>query len=158
MRTPKPLFTVIASTIAAIRNCEQSGNVEWLARHRETLCEFRSFLPHGSGFDTGFTIDDSESNENRLVLEFDFHHMDEHGFYVGWTSHKVIVTPSLVSGFDFEIETDDEQKTGELGDYVELAQDYWEDTIQHHLSQKVWQQPVEFGGDWLSEWFHDIPE
>ena len=116
MRTPKPLFTVIASTIAAIRNCEQSGNVEWLARHRETLCEFRSFLPHGSGFDTGFTIDDSESNENRLVLEFDFHHMDEHGFYVGWTSHKVIVTPSLVSGFDFEIETDDEQKTGEQTD------------------------------------------
>lgn len=93
------LYQRIAQTLSAIRNCEASGNTVWLENHRETvrsLCA--KHFPHGSGFDSGCKLE-PESTPNRLVISADFHHMDEHGFYDGWTTHKVIVSPDLC--FDY---------------------------------------------------------
>ena len=37
------------------------------------------------------------------MLYTHFHHMNDGGFYDGWTEHSVVVTPSLVYGFDTRI-------------------------------------------------------
>lgn len=50
-------------------------------------------LPHGSGFDNGSNVAIESSTRDRIVINTAFHHMSEHGFYSGWTDHKVIVTP-----------------------------------------------------------------
>jgi hypothetical protein len=86
---------------------EIAKNVSWLMVVADTfrltaelrLQKLESFLPSGSGFDNGSTINLKESRPDRLVIDTAFHHMDEHGYYDGWTEHKVIVTPSLQWGY-----------------------------------------------------------
>lgn len=74
----------------------------------------KNMLPSGSGFDCGTAVDES-SRENRLVLTTCFHHMNLDGYYDGWTSHKVIVTPSLISEFDLRVTGRDRN---EIKDYI----------------------------------------
>lgn len=58
-------------------------------------------FPSGSGFNSGTKLVTILSN--KVVLQADFHHMDEHGGYDGWSHHQVIVTPDLEHGFDIRI-------------------------------------------------------
>lgn len=51
-------------------------------------------LPRGSGFDCGCVIE--SATESKIVISTAFHHMDDKGFYRGWTDHKVIVTQTLL--------------------------------------------------------------
>lgn len=51
----------------------------------------RDHLPRGSGFDMGSSFEPEESGPGRLCFMTHFHHMNEVGFYTGWTSHTVIV-------------------------------------------------------------------
>lgn len=75
----------------------------------EQICQDRidklvkEYMPSGSGIDMGTGFDWYASKPNKLVFNFSYHHMDEHGFYDGWTDHKCIVTPSLAWGFDIKI-------------------------------------------------------
>ena len=95
----KPLYQHLAAMVDAIANCERSGNIEWRERHLARLATaVEDFLPSGSGFDSGTTIDRDRSTGERLVFSTAFHHMDN-GFYVGWSHHDVVVTPSLIHGF-----------------------------------------------------------
>ena len=57
----------------------------------------KNFLPSGSGFDSGCKI--LEVFKNRIKIQCDFHHMDENGFYCGWSEHIATITPSF-NGFD----------------------------------------------------------
>jgi len=63
----------------------------------------RDHLPSGYGIDNGCKVLVDESSPNRIVVRVDFHHMNDLGFYDGWTSHKAIITPSLQYGFDIRI-------------------------------------------------------
>lgn len=65
----------------------------------ENLCDY---LPSGSGIDSGTKLDESSKPE-RLVFTFGFHHMDEDGYYDGWTEHTAIVTPSLANEYELRI-------------------------------------------------------
>ena len=98
-----------ARSLTALRNCEDvtrpapgMGRDEAIALHGGRLAECMARMPSGSGVDDGCELDDS-STPNRLVFLTSFHHMDEHGGYDGWTSHKVIVTPDLAFGFDVRV-------------------------------------------------------
>ena len=98
------LYQELSSLIQARLNCIESHNTDWEVRHSnkiQELCE--SFLPHGSGFDSGTAIDLDNSKPNRIILNTSFHHMDEMGGYDGWTDHQVIITPSLIWGFNLRI-------------------------------------------------------
>jgi hypothetical protein len=53
----------------------------------------REKFPSGSGFNSGTIFNEADSKKNKLIFTTDFHHMDEHGCYDGWTSHHIIVTP-----------------------------------------------------------------
>lgn len=60
----------------------------------------KNFLPSGSGFDAGCKILDVF--KNRIKIQCDFHHMDENGFYCGWSEHIATITPSF-DGFDIRL-------------------------------------------------------
>ncbi len=97
-------YEQIALTLDASRNCVKSGNLEWKERHEATLDTLmRNTAPSGSGIDHGTELLASECKPGNLVFETAFHHMDEHGYYDGWTDHKVIVTPSFIGDIDIRI-------------------------------------------------------
>jgi len=103
MRYEKPLFSHLASSIDARRNCIARNSVEWEERHEETIDQLAGFLPHGSGVDCGCKIDLDASTGEKIVINTSFHHMNENGMYDGWTEHTITVTPSLIHGISLSI-------------------------------------------------------
>lgn len=103
MRTHhKPLVELLAQTVNAVSNCIASGNAEWRQRHEDTLAKLcRNFMPSGSGIDSGTTLDLDACLRfagEKLIFTLGFHHMNEDGYYDGWTHHKLAVAPSLFLG------------------------------------------------------------
>lgn len=99
------VVTRIAQTVSAIAHCEASDRdmSNAIDKHQERLDALMEDAPCGSGIDMGTKLDRDASEANRLVFVTSFHHMNEHGFYDGWTEHKVIVTPCLVHGFTLRL-------------------------------------------------------
>lgn len=101
------VYQAIARKIEAMRNCNRNGNWEWFTRHHDAIDSIiREHMPSGSGFDCGTKFDacghvDSPRDELRFNVEF--HHMNNGGYYDGWTSHCVIVRPSLSHGFTLHV-------------------------------------------------------
>ncbi len=100
------VITMIASAVAARANCAEFGGPRKEAFDRWTEQLEAIDLPSGSGFDNGSSVDIGQSTEDRIVLSTSFHHMTE-GTYDGWTDHEIIVTPSLVHGYDVEVTGED---------------------------------------------------
>lgn len=97
------LVQLIASTLQAKQNCDASGNHVWKARHDARLARLvREYMPSGSGIDCGTKLD-KDSRPDRLIFNTEFHHMNDGGFYDGWTQHRVTVTPSFVYGVELKI-------------------------------------------------------
>lgn len=91
-------LSILSQNIAAYNQC----NKEWKDKAEDRINDISEFLPHGSGIDGKCEIDLIQSKENRIVFFFEYHHMDENGYYCGWTEHNVIVTPKF-GGFDIQI-------------------------------------------------------
>lgn len=53
-------------------------------------------LPRGSGIDAGTTI--VSVSDKQIVLTAGYHHMNEGGYYDGWTHHTIHVRASLMHG------------------------------------------------------------
>ena len=109
-------YVVIANKFQAFLNCVKSGNAEFQILHSDSI-EFivQEEFPSGSGFDDGTKFNFDESKPERLVFDTGFHHMNENGYYEGWTEHKVIVTPSLVFGFTLRVTGRDKR---DIKDYI----------------------------------------
>lgn len=75
----------------------------------------KKFMPYGSGFDSGSRIDHEQSTSNKLVFNTSFRHMDESGYYNGWSDHTIVVTPDLMHTVDIAVSGDD---TNDINDYV----------------------------------------
>jgi hypothetical protein len=100
----KEFYSRIANLLVAHNNCVSSGNKEYMDIHYDKLEELvAEYLPRGSGFDHKTKFVWEESNQNKLVFTTAFHHMDESGYYSGWTEHKIIVTPDLLFGCNIKI-------------------------------------------------------
>jgi hypothetical protein len=100
-----PLYKFLASKIQARANCAANLKThrEWYERHNEDIeAAVKRYMPSGSGFDSGTTLD-AESTAEKLVFNTSFHHMDQNGFYTTWTEHRVTVRPSLIFGFTIKI-------------------------------------------------------
>jgi hypothetical protein len=98
------LYQELARLINAIENCRKANNLDWLNKHLERFDALvKEHMPHGSGFDCGTSFDEDNSTPNRLVFHASFHHMNNNGYYDGWTSHSIIVTPDLGFGFDLRV-------------------------------------------------------
>jgi hypothetical protein len=122
-----PLYQAIARRLVAKANCVARKNHEWQPIHDAAAKQLtREHMPSGSGIDTGTVLGD-DSTASKLIFRLSFHHMNEGGFYDGWTDHSVIVTPSLAFGFDLKV-------TGQNRNDIK---DYLAETFQHALLQTV---------------------
>ena len=117
------LYVVIGHTISGLISPNQKEKV--LA-----LCE--KFLPYGSGFDAGVSI--GQSKEDRIMMLFAYHHLNDGGYYSGWTYHTAIITPTFGS-YKLVIKTS--RCTGSLRKRVNASIDYFYDTIRAALDQEV---------------------
>jgi hypothetical protein len=103
------LYSELSKLIDARSRCANASSTssaqsEWFGRHTDTIESLvKQHLPHGSGYDCGTKIDLDRSHTNKLVFTTEFHHMDENGYYDGWTEHTVTVTPSLARKFNLRI-------------------------------------------------------
>jgi len=103
------LYESIARKVSHIIDIDSNDVIEerfqvWRDKLTEELERIeRELLPSGSGFDSGTTIDVGRSRKDRIFLSTGFHHMNDAGYYDGWSYHDVIVTPSLQWGFDIRI-------------------------------------------------------
>ena len=98
------VYKELASCLVAIGNCKESDNTDWNDKwHNMIDIIEREYLPHGSGIDNGVKLDREKSTKDKLILTFDFHFMDDNGFYDGWESYRLIVTPSLLFDVDMKI-------------------------------------------------------
>jgi hypothetical protein len=128
-----PLYQAIARAIVSYQNSIEAGNIEWRDRHEERAHKLvKDHMPSGSGFDHGTTLDLGESSDKRLVFYTGFHHMNENGFYDGWTEHTVYVKPSL--SFDFDLRV-----TGRNRNDIK---EYIADTFHHILANTVEEFPA----------------
>lgn len=97
------VYQKLAFSIAAYNSFPKDSQSEWKEKHLDTIYSIEESLPHGSGINKGTKVMIlPESKGEKITLYVEFHHMDENGFYCGWTEHNVIVTPSF-SGFNIRI-------------------------------------------------------
>jgi len=97
------LYREIASTLEALRFCQQAGDrKEWEERHSSRLREMQEMLPSGSGIDSGCKIDFG-SPKGKIVIVSSYHKMDENGYYCGWFPLTATVSPSLTQDFELTI-------------------------------------------------------
>ena len=102
------LYSEIASVIQARRNCADDVNgmpskAEWFDRWTDRIIYIeRNLLPSGSGIDNGTKIDLDASHAGKIVLTCGYHHMNDGGYYDGWTEHTITITPSF-SGINLRI-------------------------------------------------------
>lgn len=94
------LFQKLANLVAARNNCQRTGNIDWETRHKDVANKLvRDHFPHGGGFDCGTRLSWELSTGEKLVFDTEYHHMNDVGYYDGWTNHRVSVNPSLLYGF-----------------------------------------------------------
>ena len=115
VRTVK-LYRRIAELVGQRKRCIETNNTVWRDRSEETMEKIsRNLLPSGAGIDSGTTIDLDKSTEDKLVLHTSYHHMNDGGYYDGWTEHTITVRPSLTSDFNLSISG---RNRNEIKDYL----------------------------------------
>ncbi len=110
MSTSK-LYKVFAVTIDALKRCiEYSSKPNavhphlWIEKHQSKIDRLMDqYAPSGSGIDSGTTLDLEASSDNKLIFHCGYHHMDENGYYDGWTDHTITVKPSLARDFTLTV-------------------------------------------------------
>jgi hypothetical protein len=125
------LYSELASTVDAMHTCERKPEQygEWATKHAERISELvRSHMPRGSGFDSGTQMDCERSHAERLIFTTAFHHMNEAGYYDGWTEHTVVVTPSF-AGFNLRISG---RNRNDIKEYIDETFRY---ALRHELER-----------------------
>lgn len=104
------LYQVFSTHRIAFLNCLTKKNAqsqEWADQHKELILQLvKEKMPSGSGIDTGTTWVEDFSPDEKLQFSCDYHHMNQHGFYDGWTHHIITVTPSF-RDFNLDIQGED---------------------------------------------------
>jgi hypothetical protein len=104
MPTPSTVISRISGHLSGVSGAAASECAEWVARHESALAWIeRNLLPYGGSIQPQCTVMTGESSPERVVIDVPWHHMNEHGGYDGWTSYRVIVTPSLLHGISIRI-------------------------------------------------------
>ena len=95
MPRTKTLAAWIAEASEWVERAENNLNAQWGDIARTRLGQLVNMLPSGSGIDCGTKL--VSASATKIVLECSFHHMDEHGYYDGWTKHRITVRPTFDS-------------------------------------------------------------
>jgi hypothetical protein len=94
-----PLYQVLAQKVQWYHD----ANGDWKNKAESEVKALCDMLPHGSGIDAEREVDLEASSGSKIIINLSYHHMDENGFYDGWTSHSIIIRPSLTNGFDLKV-------------------------------------------------------
>jgi hypothetical protein len=95
--------TEFYSKLAQAIQWYKDTNEEYKGIAEDKIKELEERLPYGSGFDAGSSVDMKKSTGQKIVIDTAFHHLDENGYYDGWTEHKVIITPCLMYGYKIKV-------------------------------------------------------
>lgn len=103
-----PLYRILATLVEQHARCTSEHANESQRAHAPAVRSriaglVGNHMPSGGGVDCGTVLDLDASRPNRLVFCVQFHHMNIFGVYAGWTSHDVVLTPDLASGFNLRI-------------------------------------------------------
>lgn len=87
------------------KNCDwhKTVNDDFKEVCEDRIYELEQKLPHGAGLNSGCKIDVQNSSSDKVIIHFKYHHMNENGFYCGWTQHSMVVKPKLWNDFDLKI-------------------------------------------------------
>lgn len=98
------LYSELSTLLQARANCLTKQMFTPLEKHTDMIESLvKNHMPSGSGFDCGTKLDLDASHAEKLVFTTEFHHMNDGGYYDGWTEHTITVTPSLSDGFRLRI-------------------------------------------------------
>ena len=139
------LFARYLETVHFEANCapEHKNNARyWKVAATINIQKFcKERLPSGSGFDSGCALDLDASRPNKLVIHFGFHHMNDVGYYVGWTHHLLVIRPVGFHSFSFSIHLNHKSSFGPQRFPLEIdsqgIREYWDETFEYHLSRPV---------------------
>ena len=109
------LVTAIASALGAMQRSKLVGNTEWADNHTFRLEKLMKFMPSGSGFDSGVKLDTDRSTHDKLVFHTSYHHMNDVGYYDGWTDHRITVRPSFEFGLNIHVSG---RNRNDIKDYI----------------------------------------
>ena len=112
------LYEALVSTIIAYQNCIKTNNEEWEAKHLARVKELLDELPHGSGIDGTWRADLIDTTTDLLILSCEYHHMNESGYYDGWTAFRVKVKASLLHGITVRVIGPFPSKYNDTRDYL----------------------------------------
>lgn len=125
MKTIK-LYTKLARIIEwQKRNAGNNVPAEIAERQDCAFDEIMDSAPSGSGIDCGTKF--ISYKNGKLKFQADFHHMNDGGFYDGWTEHVVTVSPCLAYGYEIKISGRDRNQ----------IKDYLHDVYHHWLNADV---------------------
>lgn len=104
---------LIGVAAPAMERCGASGNAEWCGRWGNILDNlFSSVMPRGSGFDAGTKM--VRASDREIVVSTAFHHMNDGGYYDGWTEHTVRIRATF-DGFSMTVSGRDRNS---IKDYI----------------------------------------
>ncbi len=138
------LYVSMARAVSARRRCLESGN-DYAAEWDKRLKEWADRFPSGSGFDSGTELDLDASTGEKLVFHTSFHHMNDGGFYDGWTEHTVTVRPSLEMGIRLTVSGRDRN---DIKNYIhEMFNDILSTTEKEYQAERIaaariWQETL----------------
>ena len=94
---------VISRIVGQRLRCIETSNTLWRDKCEDSLAKIASNnLPSGAGIDSGTMIDLHRSTEDRIVLTFEYHFMNEGGYYDGWGDYTATIKPTF-AGIDVDI-------------------------------------------------------
>ena len=112
MKNASEFYSALARAIQWL----EQVNDEYRSQAVKEFDDLVKMLPSGSGFDNGSSVNLDKSTGEKIIIETSFHHMDEHGYYDGWTYHNVIITPSLQWGFNIRVTG---RNKNDIKDYIQ---------------------------------------
>ena len=85
------------------RLVDRNPTGEYLDSKNEQMEDLvKNYLPSGSGFDGDISIDE-KSTDKKIILHVEYHHMNDNGFYDGWSTFKVIITASMAYNYSMQV-------------------------------------------------------
>jgi len=125
----RKLYQEIAILIKARFDLTLKQNNQYIVNFEDKIKTLtKEHFPSGSGFD-GFYFFDLEYRPNTLVFFAEFHHMNDVGYYDGWSTMKAVIKPDITSGIDFKL-------TGINRKYRHLKDDF-EEMIYSFLTKDI---------------------
>lgn len=112
------VIQTLASLLSRMNHFHNSREYGMVANmDAQAIDIIKNRLPHGSGFDNGVFLNYTKSMHPNecIVFNTSFHHMNENGFYDGWTEHTITVKACFY-GLDITVSG---QNKNDIKGYIE---------------------------------------